>query len=206
MIDQTLYDAYGQREVSTMFTQLNQYHVVLEVKPRSSRSRWICAICISAPARDPALRFRPGGGRFVHTAVGQGPANSSSAATTAANAATTEQSSSSLASSSIASAAVFQRRPGAAERFYACAIIAVPITVNHQGQFPVVTLSFNLAPNASLGDAVNAVNKVKDEIGMPPASRGVSGHRAGVSGVAGQRTGADSGGADHGVYRARRAL
>jgi len=45
----------------------------------------------------------------------------------------------------------------------------VPITVNHQGQFPVVTLSFNLAPNASLGDAVDAVNKVKDQIHMPPS-------------------------------------
>jgi multidrug efflux pump len=44
---------------------------------------------------------------------------------------------------------------------------SVPVTVNHQGQFPVVTLSFNLAPGASLGDAVKAVNKVKDEIGMP---------------------------------------
>jgi multidrug efflux pump len=46
---------------------------------------------------------------------------------------------------------------------------SAPITVNHQGQFPVVTLSFNLAPDASLGDAVNAVNKVKAEIGMPPS-------------------------------------
>ena len=46
---------------------------------------------------------------------------------------------------------------------------SAPITVNHQGQFPVVTLSFNLAPNASLGDAVKAVNKVKDEIGLPPS-------------------------------------
>src|SRR5579871_4643491 len=45
--------------------------------------------------------------------------------------------------------------------------VAVPITVNHQGQFPVITLSFNLAPNASLGDAVDAVNKVKDELHMP---------------------------------------
>ncbi len=45
--------------------------------------------------------------------------------------------------------------------------LAVPITVNHQGQFPVVTLSFNLTPGASLGDAVTAVNKVKDEIGLP---------------------------------------
>jgi len=49
---------------------------------------------------------------------------------------------------------------------------AVPITVNHQGQFPVVTLSFNLAPNASLGDAVTAVNQVKDEIGMPASIQG----------------------------------
>ena len=46
-------------------------------------------------------------------------------------------------------------------------LTSVPITVNHQGQFPVVTLSFNLAPNASLGDAVNAVNKVKRDIGLP---------------------------------------
>jgi len=45
--------------------------------------------------------------------------------------------------------------------------MGAPITVNHQGQFPVVTLSFNLAPNASLGDAVKAVNKVKDKIGLP---------------------------------------
>jgi multidrug efflux pump len=47
--------------------------------------------------------------------------------------------------------------------------MAVPITVNHQGQFPVITLSFNLSPTASLGDAVNAVNRVKDEIGLPPS-------------------------------------
>jgi multidrug efflux pump len=44
---------------------------------------------------------------------------------------------------------------------------SVPITVNHQGQFPVITLSFNLAPKAALGDAVDAVNKVKDELQMP---------------------------------------
>ena len=46
---------------------------------------------------------------------------------------------------------------------------SAPITVNHQGQFPVITLSFNLPPDASLGDAVNAVNKVKDEMHMPPS-------------------------------------
>jgi multidrug efflux pump len=48
----------------------------------------------------------------------------------------------------------------------------VPVTVNHQGQFPVVTLSFNLAPGASLGDAVQAVNRVEKEIGMPASIDG----------------------------------
>jgi multidrug efflux pump len=46
---------------------------------------------------------------------------------------------------------------------------STPLTINHQGQFPVVTLSFNLAPNAALGEAVNAINQAKDEIGMPPS-------------------------------------
>ena len=72
-----------------------------------------------------------------------------------------------------------QRRPGAARALSRTSrLTAVPITVNHQGQFPVVTLSFNLAPDASLGDAVNAVNKVKDEIGMPASIQAaVSRHR-----------------------------
>ena len=46
---------------------------------------------------------------------------------------------------------------------------SVPITISHQGQFPVVTLSFNLAPNVSLGDAIKAVNKTKDVSGLPPS-------------------------------------
>ena len=48
----------------------------------------------------------------------------------------------------------------------------MPIAINHQGQFPVITLSFNLAPNASLGDALDAVNKVKDNLGMPLSVQG----------------------------------
>src|SRR5882757_6806099 len=44
-----------------------------------------------------------------------------------------------------------------------------PLTVNHQGQFPVVTVSFNLAPDASLGDAVKAINAAKAELGLPPS-------------------------------------
>jgi multidrug efflux pump len=177
-IDQTLYDAYGQREVSTIFTQLNQYHVVLEVKPEFRRN----------PADLRNLFIRTGAGSTSTAAglvaggsatsgVSQGPANSSSAAATAANAASASASTASAAIAStalgggaIASSAVFPtggQIPLSA--FTRMESVAVPITVNHQGQFPVITLSFNLAPGASLGDAVNAVDKVKDEIGMPPA-------------------------------------
>ena len=127
-IDQTLYDAYGQREVSTIFTQLNQYHVVLEVKPGFDKNPSSLgdlfiragAVASSAPSIHSSPAF-PNGGQIPFST------------------------------------------------FSHVETTTVPITVNHQGQFPVVTLSFNLAPSASLGDAVTAVNKVKDEMGMPPS-------------------------------------
>ncbi len=168
-IDQTLYDAYGQREISTMFTQLNQYHVVLEVLPAFQQNPF--------DLRNLYIRTAAGGasgaggivagGSSTSTTVSS-PANSTSAATTTLNANTAAQSGGSLGGGAIASASVFPtggQIPLSA--FTHVETQAVPITVNHQGQFPVITLSFNLAPNASLGDAVNAVNKVKDEIGLP---------------------------------------
>jgi multidrug efflux pump len=113
-IDQTLYDAYGQREVSTMFTQLNQYHVVLEVKPGFEKNpSSLNDLYIRTPA--------------ATSTGGQIPLNTFSHLETT----------------------------------------TVPITVNHQGQFPVVTISFNLAPGVSLGDAVTAVNQVHDGMNMP---------------------------------------
>ena len=127
-IDQTLYDAYGQREVSTMFTQLNQYHVVLEVKPGFDKNPSVLSDL------------------FIH-------------AGTAASTASSIQSSSAFPNGGQIPLNTFSHLE----------TTTVPITVNHQGQFPVVTLSFNLAPSASLGDAVTAVNKVKDEMGMPPS-------------------------------------
>jgi multidrug efflux pump len=127
-IDQTLYDAYGQREVSTMFTQLNQYHVILEVKPGFGKNPSdlsdlfirASAVASSVPSIHSSSAF-PNGGQIPFSA------------------------------------------------FSHVETTTVPITVNHQGQFPVVTLSFNLAPSTSLGDAVKAVNKVKDGMGMPPS-------------------------------------
>ncbi len=109
-IDDTLYDAFGQRQVSTIFTQLNQYHVVLEVAPEFRQNA-------------DALKSL-----YVKSTTGtQVPLSAFTS---------------------------FQPTTGS-------------LTLNHQGQFPSTTLSFNLAPGASLGDATTAVDKAKAEIGMP---------------------------------------
>jgi multidrug efflux pump len=160
-IDQTLYDAYGQREVSTIFTQLNQYHVVLEVKPAFQQN----------PVNLRNLFIRTGAGSATAAAgLVAGGSATGSAATATANATAAALASTGLGGGAIASAAVFAtggQIPLSA--FTHMESVAVPITVNHQGQFPVITLSFNLAPGVALGDAVAAVNRVKDQLGMPPS-------------------------------------
>jgi len=163
-IDQTLYDAYGQRLVSTMFTQLNQYHVVLEVMPNFVKN--------PESLRD--LYIRTGMGGTGGTGVVSGGTSASTSArgltgaiTSGPTSLTTNQSSS-VFGANIASNSVFAtggQVPLSA--FSHVETSSVPITVNHQGQFPVVTLSFNLAPGASLGDAVEAVNRVKEQVGLP---------------------------------------
>ena len=110
MIDDTLYDAFGQRQVSTMFTQLNQYHVVLEVDPTFQKNpRSLNEIYLPSATG------------------GQVP---------------------------LATFAQFQPEK-------------VPLMVSHQGQFPAVTISFNLAPGYSLGDAVSAIQAANRTIGTP---------------------------------------
>jgi multidrug efflux pump len=173
-IDQTLYDAYGQRQVSTIFTQLNQYHVVLEVAPGFGRN--------PLDLRDLYIRTGMGsttGGTGVVSGGSSatqtfGPQSGAGAAVASASTAGSANNpmiaSSTVFGSGTSSAAAF---PNGGQvplsAFTHVETSSAPITVNHQGQFPVVTLSFNLAADASLGDAVNAVNKVKTEIGMPPS-------------------------------------
>ena len=115
LIDDTLYDAFGQRQISTMFTQLNQYRVVLEVKPDLQKS--------PDSLSDLYIRSNSGG--------------------------------------EVPLSAITHTEPGNA-----------PLVINRQGQFPVVTASFNLGPGVSLGDAVDAVNKAKDELNMPASVQG----------------------------------
>jgi len=144
-IDQTLYDAYGQRQVSTMFTQLNQYHVVLEVKPSFGKN----------PSALNDLFIRTGA---------SAPSSASGSSTTPSSTSTAS------VASAIQSTSAF---PNGGQiplnTLSKIQTTSVPLTVNHQGQFPVVTLSFNLAPNASLGDAVKAVDKVQADMAMPPS-------------------------------------
>jgi multidrug efflux pump len=171
-IDQTLYDAYGQRQVSTMYTQLNQYHVVLEVQPGFEKTPLNLRDLYIRTGMGPssaATGLVSGGSAATQTF---GPQAGSSSALASASAA------SSMANSTIASSNVFGVAPPAStafansgqvplSAFTRLEMTSAPITVNHQGQFPVVTLSFNLAPGGSLGDAVNAVDRVKDEMHMP---------------------------------------
>ena len=109
-IDDTLYDAFGQRQVSIIFTQQNQYHVIEEVMPNFQRT-------------PDALKDI-----FVNSASGQ--------------------------QVPLASFTRVEQR-------------MAPLTIGHQGQFPVVTLSFNLAPGVSLGDAVKAIDAAKQELRVP---------------------------------------
>jgi len=114
-IDNTLYDAFGQRPVSTMFTSLNQYHVVMEVAPEFWQ--------------------RPDGLRDIYVSSDTGD--------------------------QVPLAALAQYAPSTA-----------PLAVNHQGQVPSVTISFNLPSGIALGQAVDAITSVERDMGIPPSVRG----------------------------------
>lgn len=111
MIDDALYNSFGQRQVSIMFTQLNQYRLVLEVKPEFRND----------PRDLDDVYIHPPGGDMVP-----------------------------LSSFAHVEESEF------------------PLVINHQGQFPVVTVSFNLAPGVSLGNAVEQIARAKKEIDLPP--------------------------------------
>ena len=173
-IDQTLYDAYGQRQVSTMFTQLNQYHVVLELQPgfvKNPLNLRDLYIRTGMGASSAGTGLVSGGSAATQT---YGPQAGSSASLGSASTA------SSALNSTIPSSGVFGVAPQSSTAFANSGQVplsafthlemtSAPITVNHQGQFPVITLSFNLAPDGSLGEAVDAVNRVKAEMHMPPS-------------------------------------
>ncbi len=154
MIDETLYDAFGQRQISTLYTQLNQYHVILETLPEFQQN----------PDKLQDI--------YVRSATAATSSGSSSSSSSASTGSSGLSSSAAVASSSLPVVTGINGAAVPLSAFTHFQSQAAPLAVNHQGQFPVVTISFNLAPNASLGEATDAINKIKNEIGMPLSVQG----------------------------------
>jgi multidrug efflux pump len=170
-IDNTLYDAFGQREVSTIYNPLNQYHVVMELAPRYWQSPqtlkeiWVSTSGASAPGTStsgfPA-------GTVVSTSTSSSVTASSVALDSARNA-----SSNALAVSGNGSASSGASVSTARETMVPLAAFThfqpghTPLGVNHQGAFVATTISFNLPPGKSLGDATRAIARATNDIHLP---------------------------------------
>ncbi|HYL99590.1 MAG TPA: efflux RND transporter permease subunit, partial [Blastocatellia bacterium] len=248
-IDNTLYDAFGQRQVSTLFTQLNQYHVVLEAMPSFQRNALSLSDIYLRTGASASSSGGGGGSGITPTPLtpataapvsaantassvsgstsnggqaasgsaasmssGGAPASSTTSSATGASAALTNPSSprstaqspvtttpaspaasppvrpSAISTSSSGAPATSGISAGSSPTAPAIPTVAVPtgaaiplsafahlesrsapLAINHQGQFPVVTISFNLAPGASLSAATDAINRVQEELKMPPS-------------------------------------
>jgi multidrug efflux pump len=183
-IDNTLYDAFGQRQINTVFTQVNQYHVILEAEPQFQRDpKKLQKIYVQANTSNGAT----GAAAFSSFASSGSAAAGSNALTTSVKftpssgvltpplnalnsgvgaTATTATNASNASSSSAPANAV----PLSA--FTSFESVKSPLSINHQGQFPSVTVSFNLAPGAALGSAIAAVEKVRTDLKMPASLQG----------------------------------
>ena len=173
-IDNMLYDAFGQRQINTMYTQLNQYHVILEAQPQfqldpdklnhlyiqanaaagttgagASTSSGNGSTSAGSNALTATTMYTPSAGTLAP------PARVLTAGTTALGA------NSAGATSSVPSNAI----PLSA--FSHFETMTEPLSITHQGQFPSITVSFNLAPHASLGDAIDKIAKLQKGMNMP---------------------------------------
>jgi multidrug efflux pump len=176
-IDNTLYDSFGQRQINTMYTQLNQYHVILEAEPQfqqnpnTLQNLYIQANASSGTSGPAAansfsssgsasagsnattttLPYTPSSGVLGPPLGALSQSNNSSPTGTTPNTSTT------AAISNAVPLGAFTRIDRTSEA----------LSINHQGQFPSVTVSFNLAPNAALGSAISAIDKVQADMHMP---------------------------------------
>jgi multidrug efflux pump len=167
MIDQTLYDGFGQRQVDTMYTQLNQYHVIIETMPEFQKNPAKLQDIYVRSAIAPSATST---GSSSSNSITNGIVTAGTATGGSSGSPSPSASSSALPGSGSANPTAVATTNGAAVPLSAFTHFeskTAPLSVNHQGQFPVVTLSFNLAPNASLGEATKAIEKAQQEIGMP---------------------------------------
>ncbi|ANB72058.1 nodulation protein [Paraburkholderia phytofirmans OLGA172] len=189
-IDNTLYDAFGQRQVSTIYNPLNQYHVVMEVAPKYWQSpdmlKQIYISTSGGSASGAQTTNAPAG-----TVTAQTTAPASTSATIGGTAGTTASSAASIAAdsarnqaiNSIAASGKSSASSGAAvstskETMVPLSAIAsfspgnTPLSVNHQSQFVASTISFNLPPGVSLSTATQAIYDTMAQIGMPGTIHG----------------------------------
>src|SRR5712675_444212 len=173
-IDNTLYDAFGQRQVSTIYNDRNQYHVIMEVAPKYwQNAETLKDIYVSKSGGS------VGGTQATNAVAGTvaGPKTTSTSSTIAANAARNLALNSigntgkgAASTGSAVSTAAETMVPLSAVTHYAPGNI--PLAVNHQGLFVASTMSFNLAPGSSLSDAVATVNEVMTRLGVPRSIHG----------------------------------
>jgi len=152
-IDDTLYDSFGQRQISTIFTQLNQYRVVMEVAPEFRTSQDLL--------NKLTVRGNGNGALTGSNATTFGQVTSSNSATPAGIGNTGNIGFQVGAGGTIPIASLANAE-----------VTSAPLVVSHQQQLPAVTLSFNVAPGYSLSDAVKAIHELEQQLNFPPQVRG----------------------------------
>jgi multidrug efflux pump len=167
-IDNTLYDAFGQRQVSTIYNPLNQYHVIMEVAPQFWQS----------PDTLNEIYVSTSGAISGTQSTNALQSTTTTGTLTAGQDAVANQRTNAIASSGKSSASSGAAVSTTAETMVPLAAFAsfgpgtTPLSVKHQGPFVATTLSFNLAPNVALGDAVEAINLAMNKIGVPGTIHG----------------------------------
>ncbi len=176
-IDNTLYDAFGQRQINTMYTQLNQYHVILEAQPQFQvdpdklNKLYIRSNSASGTTGAAASSTSNGSTSAGSNALTTTPLYTPSAQTLGPPATVlTPGTSTSTSSKGASSAGPTSSQPSSAVplgAFLHFGTQTAPLSIAHQGQFPAITVSFNLGPNAALGEAITAVTKAQKDLHMP---------------------------------------
>jgi multidrug efflux pump len=184
-IDNTLYDAFGQRQVSVIYSAINQYHVVMEIDPRYTQFpaslKDVYVATSGGGAAGTASSNLPGGAVTSSATAAKKASSESTSATAAANA--NNNSARNAAINSLATGGKSNTSSGAAvsttvETMIPLSAIShyrpgnTPLAVNHQGLFVASTISFNLAEGATLGEAAVEINQAINEIHMPASIHG----------------------------------
>jgi multidrug efflux pump len=176
-IDNALYDAFGQRQINTMYTQVNQYHVVLETLPEFQKdpnklSHFYIqnnassgAIGAGAASSFAASGSASAGSNALTTSALYTPSANTLVPPTNALSPTTSTPSTGANSAGVTSSAMSNAVPLSA--FSHFENTTEPLLITHQGQFPAITVSFNLGQNAALGNAITAINKMQKDMNMP---------------------------------------